>query len=440
MQVVLKAADEVKAASIFQAVLLGSIAVVALIFLSAVALWTIGSLSRPIGKVIGVLWRLAQGDIEVEVPSSRGAAKEIGQMAKALGVFLKNALEAKRLESEATQSRARHDAEKEQNEKGRRATEAEQLAVTQQVTIALARLSDRHLEFRISEAFPEAFAEVKVNFNRALMQMDAALGEVSATIGQVDAQVKEISSAADDLAQRTEHQAALVEETNSALTDLAVVISRTAESATKTKDAISEAKQNTSASASTVERTVSAIERIKASSEKIGAIIGVIDQISFQTNLLALNAEVEAARAGEAGRGFAVVASEVRALAQRSSDAAREIKELIARSAEEVAVGVDLVNATGSAFASIHGQIAVIDGGIANIAAQSMDQSSTLKQVSLALADIDNGTQQNAAMAEQATAACRGLVAESARLAALVDSFSLSRRVAVASPVRSLAA
>ena len=159
-----------------------------------------------------------------------------------------------------------------------------------------------------------------------------------------------------------------------------------------------------------------AIERIMGSSEKIAAIIGVIDEIAFQTNLLALNAGVEAARAGEAGRGFAVVASEVRALAQRSADAAKEIKNLISHSAGEVARGVELVKATGSAFDRIKGQIAAIDGGIADIAGQAVDQSDALKQVNIAIAEIDQTTQHNAAMSEETTAACQSLSKECERL------------------------
>ena len=156
----------------------------------------------------------------------------------------------------------------------------------------------------------------------------------------------------------------------------------------------------------------------------------MIDEIAFQTNLLALNAGVEAARAGESGRGFAVVATEVRALAQRSADAAKEIKELISKSSAEVANGVELVGATGEAFDRIKDQISVIDGGIADIAGQAIDQSSTLKQVNTAMGEIDQTTQQNAAMAEQATAACQSLAQESARLANMVAEFIVGEREA----------
>ena len=214
---------------------------------------------------------------------------------------------------------------------------------------------------------------------------------------------------------------------------LAGAVGRTADASTRAKDIISTAKHEAVDSIDVVRKTEQAIEQIKGSSEKIGAIIGVIDEIAFQTNLLALNAGVEAARAGETGRGFAVVASEVRALAQRSADAAKEIKDLISASAEEVSHGVDLVKASGAAFDRIKEQVSVIDGGIADIAGQALDQSNTLKQVNLALALIDQSTRQNAAMAEASTSACRSLSERCEQLALLVSRFHVAGE-AIAEP------
>jgi len=200
-------------------------------------------------------------------------------------------------------------------------------------------------------------------------------------------------------------------------------VNNTADHSIRTKDIISSAKEDTLGSAEVVTKTVAAISGIMASSQKIGTIIGVIDEIAFQTNLLALNAGVEAARAGDAGRGFAVVASEVRALAHRSADAAKEIKNLISISTREVVDGVKLVGETGRAFERINSQISIIDGGILEIAGRAVEQSITLKKVNMSVGELDQSTQQNAAMAEQATAACQSLIQQTSNLERMVSQF-----------------
>ena len=204
------------------------------------------------------------------------------------------------------------------------------------------------------------------------------------------------------------------------------MVNTTARSSGQTQDHISAAKSDAGASIEVVEKTIAAVTGITESSKKIGTAVGVIDEIAFQTNLLALNAAVEAARGGEAGRGFAVVASEVRALAQRSAQAAKEIKGLIAQASDSVESGVGAMAETAAAFNRIKEQISMVDGGIADIAAKSLDQSTTLKEVNLAMSAIDQGTQQNSAMSEEATAACKSLAEESERLAHMVAAFTLS--------------
>jgi methyl-accepting chemotaxis protein len=167
------------------------------------------------------------------------------------------------------------------------------------------------------------------------------------------------------------------------------------------------------------------MSRIESSAEQIGRIIGVIDEIAFQTNLLALNAGVEAARAGDAGRGFAVVASEVRALAQRSADAAKEIKSLIAASTREVSVGVALVGEAGRSLERIADRITRINGVIMDVAASAQEQSTALDEVNAAVNQMDQVTQQNAAMVEQAAAAARGLSEETQALSQLITHFQV---------------
>ena len=220
-----------------------------------------------------------------------------------------------------------------------------------------------------------------------------------------------------------------------------VEIRKPAEGAAHARAVVSTAKADAERSGEVVGRAVAATTGIESSSQQIGQIIGVIDEIAFQTNLLALNAGVEAARAGEAGRGFAVVASEVRALAQRSAEAAKEIKALISASAQQVGAGADLVGEAGRALARISTQVADINAIVTDIAASAQEQSTGLDQVNTAINQMDQVTQQNAAMVEQSTAASRNLVAETDELARLVGRFKVGGGAPVAArpPVRSAA-
>ena len=428
LQTILADAESAHSRELRLSILTAGLAALAAAFIVVVGYWTVKSTSRPIGRLIEALRKLANGETDFVNPSSQGAAAEIAEMARALGIFHASAQARIRLEGEAVEQRARLEAERERNERAERAAAAERAAVTKAVSVALAKLSAKQLDYRLTEAFPPAFADIKANFNSAMDEIHQALSLVGEVVASVQTQAREIKTAADDLASRTEEQAATLEGASVAMLDLADVVSNTANSSITTKDIISAAKNDVAGNADTVRRAVKAMQTIRASSEKIGSIIGVIDEIAFQTSLLALNAGVEAARAGEAGRGFAVVASEVRALAQRSADAAKEIKILIARSTQEVSNGVDLVGATGSAFDRILERITIIDSGVADIAGQAVDQSSTLKQVNVSMSEIDQGTQQNAGMAEQAAAACCGLASDGARLAAMLDAFVLSSR------------
>ena len=336
---------------------------------------------------------------------------------EALGVVetLQDMTELKQMEEDL--NRAREETEN--------AIQREREVVVNSIGIGISHLTNKELTYRIVSTLPEAYEKLRHEFNDAIGQIEVAMRGVRASADAIATAAQEIASASGDLAHRTEQQASSLDESTSALADLSDAVNRTADSSTKTKDIISAAKADTTESLEVVEKAVAAMANIQGSSQQISQIIGVIDEIAFQTNLLALNAGVEAARAGDAGRGFAVVAMEVRALAQRSADAAREIKGLISRSSSEVSNGVKLVGATGEAFDRLRGKIAVIDSGIADIAGQAMDQSTTLKHVNTSIGEIDQTTQQNAAMAEQATAASQSLAAESGRLAAMVAEFSV---------------
>jgi methyl-accepting chemotaxis protein len=236
---------------------------------------------------------------------------------------------------------------------------------------------------------------------------------------------EEITQASDDLSRRTEQQAASLEETAAALDEITATVRKTAEGAKQARDVVSQTRSDAEQSGEVVRHAVAAMSSIEQSSQQISQIIGVIDEIAFQTNLLALNAGVEAARAGDAGRGFAVVASEVRALAQRSAEAAKEIKTLISTSAKQVGAGVKLVGETGESLGRIVIQVAEITTVVTEIAASAQEQATGLHEVNTAINQMDQVTQQNAAMVEQSTAASHALAQETSELVRLTERFQI---------------
>ena len=398
--------------------------VLSLMLISAVISALLGrKISRSIRTMSDTMGTLASGSLDVSIDDDTGAT-ELDAMARALQVFKRNSLDKLRLEDDARSQQALSESARQKAAADGIAQERERVATS--FGMALSRLAAKDLSYRISDDVPDAYRSLRDNFNNALDELEAALSRVRSSAHVIATGAREITSASDDLSRRTEQQAACLEETSAAMIEFSSAINETAEASTRTKDIITLAKDESNSSAKVVTEAVAAVDGIMASSQQINQIIGVIDEIAFQTNLLALNAGVEAARAGESGRGFAVVAQEVRALAQRSAGAAKEIKGLLSKSAAEVAAGVSLVGATGKAIARILGQIQTIDSGIANIASQAMDQTTTLKQVNTTISEIDQTTQHNAALAEQATAACHSLSQESERLAQLVSEFRVS--------------
>jgi methyl-accepting chemotaxis protein len=289
----------------------------------------------------------------------------------------------------------------------------------------LERLSGGNLLFRLSSAFPAEYEKLRTDFNAAMDTLQRTMQAIAGNTSGVRASAGSITQSSDDLSHRTEQQAASLEQTAAALDEITATVRKTADSANEARDVVGKAREDAERSGNVVNETVTAMAGIEESSRQISNIIGVIDEIAFQTNLLALNAGVEAARAGDAGRGFAVVATEVRALAQRSAVAAKEIKALISTSGTQVQSGVRLVGATGEALARIVAQVERLNMLVSDIAASAVEQATGLAQVNSAVNQMDQVTQQNAAMVEEATAAGHALKEEAHELARLVGQFQI---------------
>ncbi|MDE2239473.1 MAG: HAMP domain-containing protein [Rhodospirillales bacterium] len=384
----------------------------------------ISNIGRPISRMTDIMRRLTNGDLSVEVPDT-ARHDEIGDMARAVQVFKEAGLEKIRLEDEMEKSRQRADEERRHRETEREAAAREQETVVTSLAIGLEKLADGDLMFRLNAPFRTDYEKLRGDFNNAMERLHQVMKVIMGNASNIRAGTGEIAAAADDLSRRTEQQAASLEETAAALDEITATVRRTAEGASHAHDVVNSAQADAEQSGTVVRDAVAAMSGIETSSQQISNIIGVIDEIAFQTNLLALNAGVEAARAGDAGRGFAVVASEVRALAQRSADAAKEIKSLISTSTRQVVSGVDLVGQTGTALARIVSQIGEINGVVRQIAASAQEQATGLHQVNAAVNQMDQVTQQNAAMVEQSTAACHSLAQETEKLAQLTSRFQI---------------
>jgi methyl-accepting chemotaxis protein len=317
--------------------------------------------------------------------------------------------------------------ERARNERERRAaSEIQQRVVVEQLGGALSALAAGDLSKRLTETFPPEYVQLQRDFNLAADRLSEALEAILSTTHAVQSASVEISQSADQLSHRTEQQAASLEQTAAALDQITATVKRTAEGSREANQVVAVAGTDAHASGTIVREAVAAMGKIETSAREITQIIGVIDEIAFQTNLLALNAGVEAARAGEAGKGFAVVASEVRALAQRSAEAAREIKSLISTSSSQVSAGVDLVGKAGDALDRIAEQVGKITGLVSEISASAQEQATGLTQVNSAVNQMDQMTQHNAAMVEESTAASHQLAQEAGELARLVGQFRLA--------------
>ncbi len=425
--------DDIRADLLHSGFILAAIFTPLLCFFLGFVFFAQRQVSGLLGRLSQSMLNLAAGQLQTGIPALE-RRDEIGKMAGALLVF-KQGLAAKlQLETEAEATRTAAEAER-----TRHAAEQAQAAERQrEVVLALAegltKLAAGDLAVSLTRQFAGDYERLRSDFNSAISQLRETMSAIAQSAGNVRSGAAEMRQAADDLARRTEHQAANQEETTAALGDIMQTVRSNAGNAEAARRLASTAQGDAEHSGVIVTDAISAMSAIEASSRQVGNIIGVIDEIAFQTNLLALNAGVEAARAGDAGRGFAVVATEVRALAQRSAQAAKEIKSLISTSSTQVEAGVRLVGEAGSALTRIATQVAELNGLINNIATSATNQAAGLSEINSAVGQMDQLTQQNAAMVEEATAASHSLSDEATSLEHLLSRFSLS-----AAPVRKAA-
>ena len=390
---------------------------------AAIRAWVV----RPAERLNASMLGLAEGHLDTGIEGET-RRDEIGAMARALTVFRSNARLAAATEAEAVRQRTEA-ARAREDERLAALERADQLAdVTASLGNGLTLLAAGHLGITIDHAFAPELDRLRLDFNACARRLAETVSQVSGSALAIDAGSREMAAAAGDLARRTAEQAAALEETAAALDQITSNVSSSSRRAAEARAVALAANRSAEAAEEVVGRAENAMRRIDRSSGEIASIIGVIDEIAFQTNLLALNAGVEAARAGEAGKGFAVVAQEVRDLAQRSAAAAREIKVLIHQSAGEVETGVKLVGDTGEALRAIESHVAAINQHIDSIATAASEQSIGLMEVNRAVNQMDQMTQQNAAMVEESNAATATLSLETGRLSALVSAFRLDER------------
>ncbi|KUR71058.1 hypothetical protein AQZ52_10205 [Novosphingobium fuchskuhlense] len=366
--------------------------------LGGIYLMMVRLVAQPVGQITHAIQNLADGrlDSSLQVPNTRDEVGALGRAMRALQDQLARAESSK----------------------------AEQVElIVSTLGAALAKFKEGDLSARVTAALEGPFARLKTDFNAMASELEQVIGSVAGTASSVQTGSTEIRAASDDLASRTEQQAASLESAANAMRDVTAKVEQSAQNAGAVRETIVRATDRANAGGDVVKRAVGAMDSIVESSKTITQIIDLIDGIAFQTNLLALNAGVEAARAGEAGRGFAVVANEVRALAQRSAEAARDIKGLISSSAQHVEMGVQLVGETGEALDAIITQVAEIGALVEGIATAAVDQAASISKVNVTMGELDRMTQQNAAMVEESAAASRNLSGQAANLANLVTRF-----------------
>lgn len=382
------------------------------------------SIVRPILAIAERMKGLSSGDVTSDIPGLK-RADEIGRMAQTVAIFRENAKTLADTQRRAEEARLRQDAERAAVEAERAALAQQQAQVVTSVATALHQLAEGNLLHELRDPFAPEYERLRADFNLAVHNLRQTMSDVLERTMAIRDGTRQLTVAADDLSRRTDQQSAGVEETAATLSDLTKAVGRSAEASGEARQAVTKVRSDAEKSSEVLSRTADAMMAIEKSSEKVSQITNVIDGIAFQTNLLALNAGVEAARAGEAGRGFAVVATEVRALSERSAEAAKEIKTLLSESDSQVKAGVELVVELGEAVQRIIRQITEIDGIIADLAANARQQANGLAEINASVNQIEAVTQQNATMAEQASTASHDLAGEGVQLGALVGRFKV---------------
>ncbi len=364
-------------------------------------------IGHPVAQLKDAISEVTQGNYDVKIDLAR-RGDEFGAIARELSE-LTDVLRVARGAEEV-----------------RQASLQQQSDVVRFLSDGLVALADGVLTHTISERFPDEYEALRGNYNSAVESLRKAISEVKSSADSIRSGADEITQSSESLSHRTETQAATLEQTAAALDELVASVKSAADGARQVDETVKSANAMTEQNAGIMRNAVSAMAEIEKSSEQIGEIIGVIDDIAFQTNLLALNAGVEAARAGTAGKGFAVVASEVRALAQRSSGAAQQIKSLISGSSLQVKTGAQLVEQAGAAMLEVVERVQYISGLVSDIAHGAAEQSQGINEINIGVTSLDQVTQQNAAMVEESSAAAMMLSSDSQRLTQLVAQFSLS--------------
>ena len=409
-----------------------SAAASAVVFAIVATLILVAALKGPIRLLTRAMKDVASGKLDTDIiGTDRG--DEIGDMARALGIFKSNAADKLRIEADAEANRKQADAERQVADRQKEAASRDVRLAVDALAQGLRRLSNGDLTCQIATPFAGDLDEVRLNFNESVAEMRETLARVRDNAHSIHEKSGVLNSGANDLARRTEQQAAALEETAAAVDQMTSTVKMSSEKARETDRVTSEILQDAQKSSSVVNEAIGAMGRIENASQQISQIIVLIDSIAFQTNLLALNAGVEAARAGDAGKGFAVVAQEVRELAQRSANAAKDIKGLINYAVEEVKGGVKLVGDTGEMIDSINHRIKDIGHNISEMAKASREQATGLQEVNSAVNSMDQMTQQNAALVEETNTASHALALEVAELSELLSRFQIGEPETIAS-------